>query len=156
MWRLSTRTHCNTIYLLSACEPMEVIIQRRFINFANSIHNNEVLSTIANVAKNNPFSTFGYNYANSITNHINEWHSNIMPEEIIYIDIIRELIEVRDGRQVIAGLDRTELLGPRVIRVRLFVYRLVHTSHVFYFLVFFHVLCSTCCVKICFVPLLCD
>ena len=89
---------------------MEVNIQRRFINFANSIHNNEVLSTIANVAKNNPFSTFGYNYANSITNHINEWHSDIMPEEIIYIDIIRELIEVRDGQQVIAGLDRTELL----------------------------------------------
>ena len=73
-WRLSLRTHCNTIYLLSACEPMEVIIQRRFINFANSIQNNEVLSTIANVAKNNRFSTFGYNYANSITNHINEWY----------------------------------------------------------------------------------
>ena len=46
VWRLSPRTHCNTIYLLSACEPMEVIIQRRFINFANSIHNNEVLSTM--------------------------------------------------------------------------------------------------------------
>ena len=89
---------------------MEVIIQRRFINFANSIHNNEVLSTIANVAKNNPFSTFGYNYANSITNHINEWYSNIMPDEILYIDTVRELIEVRDGRQVIAGFDRTELL----------------------------------------------
>ena len=105
VWRLSPRMHCNTIYLLSACEPMEVIIQRRFINFANSIHNNEVLSTIANVAKNNPFSTFGYNYANSITNHINKRNSNIMPD-----DTVRELIEVRDGRQVIAGLDRTELL----------------------------------------------
>ena len=66
VWRLSPRTHCNTIYLLSDCEPMEVIIQRRFINFANSIQNNEVLSTIANVAKNTPFSTFGCNYANSI------------------------------------------------------------------------------------------
>ena len=98
------------IYLLSACEPMEVIIQRRFVNFANSIHNNEVLSTIANVAKNNYFSTFGYNYANSITNHINEWYSNIIPDEILYIDTVRELIEVRDGRQVIAGLDKTELL----------------------------------------------
>ena len=41
VWRLSPRTHCNTIYLLSACEPMEVIIQRRFINFANSIQNND-------------------------------------------------------------------------------------------------------------------
>ena len=37
VWRLSPRTHCNTIYLLSECEPMEVIIQRRFINFASSI-----------------------------------------------------------------------------------------------------------------------
>ena len=45
-----------------------------------------------------------------ITNHINEWYSNIMPDEILYIDTVRELIEVRDGRQVIAGLDRTELL----------------------------------------------
>ena len=42
--------------------------------------------------------------------HINEWYSNIMPDEILYIDAVRELIEVRDGRQVIAGLDRTELL----------------------------------------------
>ena len=89
---------------------MEVIIQRRFINFANSFHNNKVLSTIANVAKNIPFSTFGYNYANSITNHINAWYSNIMPDEILYIDTVRELIEVRDGRQLIAGLDRAELL----------------------------------------------
>ena len=69
-----------------------------------------MLSTIANVAKNNPFSTFGYSNANSITNHINEWYNNIMPDEILYIDTVRELIEVRDGRQVIAGLDRTELL----------------------------------------------
>ena len=44
---------------LISCEPMEVIVQRIFINFANSLHNNEVLSTIANVAKNNPFSIFG-------------------------------------------------------------------------------------------------
>ena len=64
---------------------MEVIIQIRFINFANSIHNNEVLSTIANVAKKNHLS----NYANSITNHINEWYSNIMPDEILYIDTVR-------------------------------------------------------------------
>ena len=69
-----------------------------------------MLSTIANVTKNNPFSTFGYNYANSITNDINERYSNIMPVEILYIDTVRELIEVRDGRQVIAGSDRTELL----------------------------------------------
>ena len=37
-------------------------MQRIFINFANSLHNNEVLITIANVAKNNPFSTFGCNF----------------------------------------------------------------------------------------------
>ena len=66
-----------------------------------------VTSTIANVAKNNPFSTFGCNYANSIINNIHEWHSNIMPEEILCIDTVRELIEVRDGRKIIRGLDRT-------------------------------------------------
>ena len=67
--------------------------------------------TIANVAKNNPFSTFGCKvYVNSITNNIHEWHSRIMPEEILCIDTVRELIEVRDGRKIIAGLDRTELL----------------------------------------------
>ena len=68
---------------------MEVIIQRRLINFANSIQNSEVLSTIANVAKNNRFSTFGCNYANSITNTIHEWYSNIMPEEILCIGTVR-------------------------------------------------------------------
>ena len=59
MWRLSPRTRSNTMYLLSDREPIKVIIQRRFINFANIIQANEVLSTIANVAKNNHFSTFG-------------------------------------------------------------------------------------------------
>ena len=44
VWRLSPRTHCNTIYLLAECEPMEIIIQRIFINFVNSIQNNVVLS----------------------------------------------------------------------------------------------------------------
>ena len=68
-----------------------------------------MLSTVANVAKNNPFSTFGSNYVNSLTNNIHEWYSNI-PEEKLYIDTVRELIEVTDGRKVIAGLDRTELL----------------------------------------------
>ena len=108
---------------------MEVIIQRRFINFANSIQNNEVLSTIANVAKNNPFSTFGCNYANLITDNIIEWYGNIMPEEILCIKTVRELIEVRDGWKVIAGLDRTELLD------------------------LLHCLRYVCCVN-CFVPLL--
>ena len=89
---------------------MEVTIHRRFINFANSLQNNEVLITIANVVKNNPVSTFGCNYVNSVTNNIHEWYSNIMPEEKLYIDTVREMIEVRDGRKVIVGLDRTELL----------------------------------------------
>ena len=50
------------------------------------------------------------NYADSIINNIHEWYSNIMPGEILCIDTVRELIEVRDGRKIIAGLDRTELL----------------------------------------------
>ena len=82
----------------------------RFVNFANSIQNNEVLSTIANAAKNTPFSTFGCNYANSIINNIHEWYSNIKPEELLCMDTVRELIEVGDGRKIIVGLDRTELL----------------------------------------------
>ena len=61
-------------------------------------------------AKNNPISTFGCNHVNSLTDNINEWYSNIMAEEKRYIDTVRELIGVRDGRKVIAGLDRTELL----------------------------------------------
>ena len=66
---LSPRAYCNTMYLISECEPMEVIIQR-FINFANSLQNNEVLITIANVAKNNPFSTSGCNYFHFISFHL--------------------------------------------------------------------------------------
>ena len=33
-----------------------------------------------------------------------------MPDEKLYIDTVRELIEVRDGRKVIVGLDRIEPL----------------------------------------------
>ena len=44
-------------------------------------------------------------------NSAHEWYSDIVPEEKFYIDTVRELIGVRDGRKVIAGkLDRTELL----------------------------------------------
>ena len=43
------------------------------MRFVNSIQNNEVLITIANVAKNNPFSSFGSNYVNSLTNNSHEW-----------------------------------------------------------------------------------
>ena len=63
---------------------MEVIIQRRFLNFANSLQNNEMLITVANVGMNKPFSTFGCNCV------IHEWYSNIMPSETLYIDTVRE------------------------------------------------------------------
>ena len=54
-----------------------------------------ILITIAkNVAKINPFSTFGCNYVNSLTNNINAWYSNIMPEEKLDTYTVRELIEV--------------------------------------------------------------
>ena len=33
-----------------------------------------------------------------------------MPDENLDIDMVRELIEVRDGWKIIAGLDRTDLL----------------------------------------------
>ena len=40
---------------------------------------------------------------NPLTNNIHEWYSNIMPEEKLYIGMVTELIEVRDGWRVIAG-----------------------------------------------------
>ena len=52
----------------------------------------------------------GCNYVNSLTNNIHEWYLNITPEEKLYMETVRELIEVRDGRKVIVGLNRTELL----------------------------------------------
>ena len=58
-------------------------------------------------------------------------YSNITPEEKLYIDTVRELIEVRDGRKVIAGLDRTELLDTR-----LSVYRIVHMYSLVRFFMF--------------------
>ena len=89
-----------------AKKPMQLKhIEHQYIDAKNE---NYVLSII-NVAKNTPFSTCGCNYANSITNNIHEWYSNIMPDEILCMDKVRELIEVRDGRKIIAGLDRTEL-----------------------------------------------
>ena len=62
-----------------------------------------------NYAKNNPYSTFGCNYVNSLTNYIHEY-SNIMPDDKLHINTVRELIEIKDGRKVITGLDMTDLL----------------------------------------------
>ena len=60
---------------------------QRTHSLANSLQNNEALITIANVAKNGPFSTFWCTYVNSLTNNIHEWCSDIMPQEFVYIDI---------------------------------------------------------------------
>ena len=129
---------------------MEVIIQRRFINFVNSLQNSEVLITLANVAKYNPFSTFGCNYVNPLTNNINERYSNIMPEEKLdNIDTVRELIEVRDGRKVIVGLDRTELLDLLECLCTEYV------TCILFFLFVFSCFSFFLWCYICFVPLLC-
>ena len=51
------------------------------------------------------------NYRYTVLHKCLSRKNNIMPEDKLYIDRpVRELIEDRDGRKVIAGLDRTELL----------------------------------------------
>ena len=119
IWRLSPMTHCNVVALISDSKPLDVSLKQRFCKFSYGIfkHGSMVLKAIATVAKNNPFSVYGNNYVDissmyngdlvkfNILNTIyNKWVETISEELKSNVNVLQEMIEIRDGVKACVSL----------------------------------------------------
>jgi hypothetical protein len=112
IWQVPYMTHCNVITVLSESAPLEICLAQRFCKFASAIY--EKGSDIVK-ALTNPFSTFCFNVCEMSGNcngplsdftiddfksfrsllH-NNW-SNSVNEMSQDIEVLREMIDIRDG-----------------------------------------------------------
>ena len=109
--------------MLSECIPLELGSQMRFCKFVNSIvsKGSSLVKHIAAIARQNPFSVYGNN-CNEIINKygsnfslckhriVNEWNMSVNEIEKSNVNVIKEMIDIRDGRSVCENLTREEVL----------------------------------------------
>ena len=121
IWNVSYMTHCKIVAMLSECIPLELGLQMRFCKFVNSIvsKGSSLVKHIAAIARQNPFSVYGNN-CNEIINKyganfslckhgiVNEWNMSV--NEKSNVNVIKEMINIRDGRSVCENLTREEVL----------------------------------------------
>jgi hypothetical protein len=86
--------HCNVVALISDCKPLVVSLKQRFCKFSNGIfkHGSMVLKAIATVARNNPFSVYGSNYA-----EISSMYNGDIDECYTYNTIYKKWFETISG-----------------------------------------------------------
>ena len=123
IWNVSYMTHCKIVAMLSECIPLELGLQMRFCKFVNSIvsKGSSLVKHIAAIARQNPFSVYGNN-CNEIINKygsnfslckhriVNEWNMSVNEIEKSNVNVIKEMIDIRDGRSVCENLTREEVL----------------------------------------------
>ncbi len=66
IWGLSPLTHCDILPVLSDCLPLEVSLKQRFMKFIMKAidHKSPVISNVAKISLQNPWSNCGINYCN--------------------------------------------------------------------------------------------
>ncbi len=95
---------------LSKSKPLEVSLRQRFCKFRTSIdkYGSDVLKTVVNVARSNPFSVYSNNYVeisgmydddlNVCYNMImNNWCNSISGELRRNVSVFHDMIDIRDG-----------------------------------------------------------
>ncbi len=111
IWKLSPVTHCDVVALIAERKPLEVSLRQRFCKFSAGIdkYGSDVLKTVVNVSRSNPFSVHCNNYLeisgmydnddlNVFYNMImNNWCNCISGEWKSYVSILRDMIDIRDG-----------------------------------------------------------
>jgi len=125
IWHLSPMTHCNVVAIISDCKPLDVSLKQRFCKFSNGIfkHGSMVFRAIATVARNNPFSVYGSNcvdissmyngnIAECYTHNIicKKWFETISVELRSNVNVLREMIEIRDGVKACESLSIDDVL----------------------------------------------
>ncbi len=109
IWKLSPMTHCDVVALEVESKPLEVSLRQRFCKFSTGIdkYGLDVLKTVVNVARSNPFSVYCNNYVeisgmyddlNVCYNMImNNWCNCISEELRSNVSVLRDMIDIRDG-----------------------------------------------------------
>ena len=112
LWRVHPMTHCDVISAMAG-QPLLVQLKTRFIHFLNTCikSDNCIVNTIVNVCKTNPMSCAGNNYRFLLNNqnilevdNTNEW-ANRYAELNDSVNVIKEMIDVRDGYKTCEGFD---------------------------------------------------
>jgi hypothetical protein len=123
IWNVSPMTHCRIIALLSECKPLEMSLQQRFCKFVNGIlrYGSNLINHVANIAQHNPFSVYCDNYTAIVgkyganfneTRSIieKEWKDSICDNTMSNVNVLSEMIDVRDGRKECSNLSREEVI----------------------------------------------
>ncbi len=113
LWNVPRETHCRIIALLSESAPLSIQLKARFMKFMCKalLHDNSTLKYITKLACWNLMSVSGrnwrdcFNFAQDISMIIMnvkqvycEWYDTVSDNEIDSVCILREMIEVREGR----------------------------------------------------------
>ena len=110
IWRLSPRTHCDILPLLSDCVPLDISLKQRFMKFIQKTfnHTSPLISSIAKLAMCNPWSRSASTYSEIFSDNNgrgtlcpsdigNKWKANVSVARMNDVHILREMIEIRDG-----------------------------------------------------------
>ncbi len=116
-------TYCDVITLISDCIPLEVNLQLRFCKFSSNIlkYGSKVVKTVAKLALRNPFSVYCNNFLEitdlCVHDNINEshglifknWYYSITDEMSSNINILKGMIDIRDGMKECASLSMNDV-----------------------------------------------
>ncbi len=109
--------------MLSKCFPLELRLKLRFCKFVKGIllKGSNFIKHIAAMAQHNPFTVYSNNcnelsdkYGTNFylcTNRIlNKWNNSINEMDVNNVNVLKEMIDIRDGRPVCVTLLREDAL----------------------------------------------
>ena len=128
LWRIYSMTHGVILALLAECPPMEIRMRERFHRFANGLFRSNnvsiIVQSIANVALCNPFSVFSNNcvtlnadvaFSPNVISNVkcmyDNWLNNINEAVKANANLIKELIDVRNGEKCVPILDMQDIMS---------------------------------------------
>ncbi len=113
LWNVPRETHCRIIALLFESAPLSIQLKARFLKVMCKalVHNNSTLKYVTKLACRNTMSVSGINWHDCINfaqdiriismnvkQVHGEWYDTVSDNEIDSVCILREMIEVREGR----------------------------------------------------------
>jgi hypothetical protein len=110
IWNVPSQTHNRIIALLSGSAPLFTQLKARFLKFISKAieHPNSTISHVSKHACRNPMSVCGRNWRDivcvnsvigmSVNDIYNDWYETLCNEEIDSVSVLKEMIDIREGR----------------------------------------------------------
>ena len=109
IWKISNRTHCNLVAMLSDSDPLEKRLVQIFKKFSDKalMYGSRLLKSTIQMACLNPTSV----YCNNVNEaeQILDIYNNEDNELQCTVDILRDLLDIRDGMKVCDMLSKDEI-----------------------------------------------